>query len=249
VWTIHAGIVVLIAGMSFYYNRKVEGLTRVFTDPRLGPNTVDSFYDSAERSLYVRTGQDWTLTPLPNLPRFKSYEKLDRADLKNIRPSFRRRDAAGRETDVPLKDQLGLMDDVSIDLTGYWPYANISTRYYEDPSGSGGTPAIKLTIPHGEGTAAEEGWIVSSDARENTQTIENNEIQHLNMPDASAAQPRNSAGKTSRSPSTPMGNRFRSPWKSARAIRWATAGTRSPSKRSTPRGRCRAPARSSKRSR
>ena len=163
VWTIHAGIIVLIAGMSFYYNRKVEGLTRLWVDPRSGPNTVDYFYDSAERSLYVRRGDDWTLHPLPGLPRFKTYEQLDRADLRNIRPTFPRRDAAGHEREASLKDLLGLKDDVTIDITGYWPYANISTRHYEDPTSSGGTAGIKITLPGAEGVAAQEAWLVSSD--------------------------------------------------------------------------------------
>ena len=32
VWCIHAGIVTLIAGMAFYYSRKVEGQVQLFTE-------------------------------------------------------------------------------------------------------------------------------------------------------------------------------------------------------------------------
>src|SRR5688572_8188302 len=136
VWMIHSGIITLILGMALYYNRKVEGMTRIPVG-----QTVDHFYDGGERALYTKVdGQIASWHALPSLPRFKDYDaerkntdKLDKSDLKNIRPTMPIREASGETVHKSLAQAFGLKDEVRVDVIGYYPYANISTRFVEDP--------------------------------------------------------------------------------------------------------------------
>ena len=112
VWTVHIGILVLVAGCVTYFSQKVEGLTRIY----LG-KTADAFYDATERAIYVyRMGDDGTLgnemmTPLPRLPIYHEHLAqtgnplnlpLDAASLSLVRPGLER---------VPIR------------LVGYYPDA------------------------------------------------------------------------------------------------------------------------------
>jgi hypothetical protein len=180
VWTIHAGIIVLIAGMAFYYSRKVEGLTRLYADARQGPITVDHFYDAAERALYVRSGELWTICPLPNLPRFKGYESLNKPSLRDIKPALLVRDGEG---DKPRERPM-FKSDVKLDVTGYWPYATISTTFRPDPSNTSDVSGIRVTVNGVDGTAGEQAWLIASDRRNAISILENNELQHVILPDS-----------------------------------------------------------------
>src|SRR5277367_50402 len=87
VWCVHAGIILLILGTSYYYHDKVEGTTRLYTNPEFGPVSIDHFYDKDERALYLKVdGTLWNWYALPSLPRFKPYDpSLGNGDYLNRR--------------------------------------------------------------------------------------------------------------------------------------------------------------------
>ena len=138
VWCVHAGIITLIWGMSYYYTRKVEGLTLIPVG-----QTVGQFYDSQTRALYAQAGGKRAVPiPLENLPRFEEYgaefnnaRRLDRPDLVGIAPEFSSLDrATGTLTSMPLGQALGVDQPASLQIVGYWPYAEIEHSFTTDPA-------------------------------------------------------------------------------------------------------------------
>ena len=138
VWCVHAGIITLIWGMSYYYTRKVEGLTLIPVG-----QTVGQFYDGQTRALYAQTGGKRAVpVPLDGLPRFKEYGpdfnnagRLDRRDLKNVVPEFSSLDReTGTITTEPLGKALGTGQPASLEVIGYWPYADIQHSFTTDPA-------------------------------------------------------------------------------------------------------------------
>ena len=137
VWCVHAGIITLIWGMTYYYTRKVEGLTLIPVG-----QTVGQFYDGQTRALYAAVGERRGVpVPLESLPRFKeageqfgSGDRLDRADLRGIQPNFYALDPQTNAlSSRPLDEALGLSVPVSMRVVDYWPYAGIEQRYETDP--------------------------------------------------------------------------------------------------------------------
>jgi hypothetical protein len=187
VWCIHSGIIVLIAGMAMYYAYKIEGQTTV----RLG-QTVDHFYDTTDRSLYVRlNGVNVGQHILYSLPRFHEYAAelgnagvLDRKDLRNIVPTLTLRDPETNQLrQRTLTEEFQLSGPLKLDVIGYWPYAHIESRYVEDPKADAVGIHIDLTSPH-TGQAAEE-WLVASDPQNASKSIPGLELEHRDIDDAS----------------------------------------------------------------
>src|SRR5271170_6688657 len=135
VWCIHTGIVTLIVGSSLYYHLKVEGKTLIPVN-----HVVNLFYDSEERALYARVlkGEMYGMRPLESLPRFGNYD--DRHNPARLR----RKDLTGIHNFIPiglqsdssneLSDWLGLSQPVSIDIVGFYSYADVQENVLDDPS-------------------------------------------------------------------------------------------------------------------
>jgi hypothetical protein len=182
VWMIHAGIITLILGMAVYYNRKVEGMTRIPVG-----QTVDHFYDGGERALYTKIdGRIASWHPLPSLPRFKAYDvelkntgALEEPDLQDIRPYMMIKDGGGT-VQKSLAQAFGLKDEVRIDVIGYYPYAHISTQFVEDPQGNNVGIRLNLNDPH-EGSPIEE-WLVASETGHSAAMLEGAEVEHRDVP-------------------------------------------------------------------
>jgi hypothetical protein len=151
VWMIHSGIVTLIMGMAFYYTFKVEGLTYI------GPQqTVTGYYDGQQRSLYIQyvnevgQVQRRLSVPLVSLPRFKTYtdESAFSDKLKNRPLAYE----IGSDGETPtlraMSADLGLKQDITVDVVGYHPYANLITDYEPDPAGKATGIRIQLSDPH-----------------------------------------------------------------------------------------------------
>lgn len=185
VWCIHSGIIVLIFGLMGYYAMKVEGTQQI----PLG-KSVDHFYDRFERSLYVRVGSR-TSQPLRlmALPRFRSYSAeqgnagyLDRSELRELEPF-----TYGLTDDGQLRAQsigrtLGLSAPLTVDVTGYWPYATIRRDFEQ---GSPGEPGMRtgihlaLDVPGGRPLTT---WIVSGSPTHDRQSLGRTEIEHRHLP-------------------------------------------------------------------
>jgi hypothetical protein len=163
VWCVHLGIITLILGTSFYYRNKTEGLTRIPVG-----QSMDYFYDTGMRAIYARVDGRMTAPfPLPSLPRFKDYTNADDPvfkhwDLQGFIPYFLTVDTnTGEPKPETLKDELGV-NDVSFDVTGYWPYAEVRTDYVDDPSSNISGLAVHLDDAHG-GDATPTAWLIGSD--------------------------------------------------------------------------------------
>ena len=174
VWCVHVGIILLIMSTAFYYNHKIEGTTRLYTDAAFGSTTADHFYDKDQRSLYVKIdGVNWNSYPLPTLPRFKAYDpSLDNAnvhamhgsDLTRILPYVDVRDGPeGQVLRRSLSQTMGWKDELTMAVIGYFPYATIDTRF--DPSANGHTAGFRLTLPEMKDGNGFETWLVSDDPR------------------------------------------------------------------------------------
>lgn len=172
VWCVHIGIITLILGTCFYYNRKIEGTVRLYTQPQYGPVSATTFYDSSERSLYLKIdGALWNSYPMPSLPRYNAYDALlgnsgsyfmRGGDLKHIVPSVDVRD----DPDSPpirrtLSQALGWKNKLGISVVGYYPYATVDTRF--DPSPDGHTAGFRLTLPEMKDGNGFETWLIASE--------------------------------------------------------------------------------------
>jgi hypothetical protein len=134
VWCIHSGIVTLIVGTSLYYHLKVEGKTLIPVS-----HLVNLFYDSGERALYARVlkGEMYGMRPLESLPRFGNYDgehdpgRLRRGGLMGIdkfTPIGLQTDSAG-----VLASWLGVGQPVTLDVVGFYSYAEIVEDVLDDP--------------------------------------------------------------------------------------------------------------------
>jgi len=140
VLTVHTGIVVLALGSMHYQALKKEGdmllLAPASVDEDAGP-LVSSFYDRDLAALWVNQGgRGWEQRPVPDLPRYNEYGVGDSAD--------RSLDLTPRRA-----PQGSLDDDISVRVTGYAPYAELSTgwRVVDAPSpGDDTTPLMDIEL-------------------------------------------------------------------------------------------------------
>jgi hypothetical protein len=154
VWCIHSGIIILITGTSLYYHLKVEGKTLI----PLG-HTVNLFYDSNQRALYARVlkGETYGMQPLPSLPRYGSYD--DAHDPNRLRKS----DLTAISSFIPLglpstssndlSSWLGLSRPVTLDVVGYYSYADIIEDIVDDPSSNTTGVEVNVDSPKADGSS------------------------------------------------------------------------------------------------
>jgi hypothetical protein len=178
VWCVHLGIITLILGTCFYYRNKTEGLTRIPVG-----QSIDYYYDSSMRAIYARVdGRLTTPWRLPSLPRFKAYPDANDSvfhhwDLQGFTPCFLSMDPnTGDAKPESLAADLGV-PDVSFDITGYWPYAEVRTDYIEDPTSNVTGIAVRLDDAHG-GAATPTAWLVGSDPTAKSQDLGGVELEH-----------------------------------------------------------------------
>ena len=245
VWCVHIGIITLILGTSFYYNRKLEGRVRLFTNAAAGPVSTDHFYDKDERSLYVKVNDaPWSWYPLPRLPRFKDYDQsLDNADelaqrgLHDISPTAALRDDPSAPTvNKTLSQWMQWKDPVKFDIVGYYTYAQTTTQFVDDPTSS--TTGVRLTVPDVHEDQDVQAWVVQADPRIaiSASSAPSLSIARPTPPPwpPSPTRPRKFSSSISNSPAT--ATRFLS--NPAKRTRSARPATPSPSKISIPPGRC-----------
>jgi hypothetical protein len=172
VWCVHTGIITLILGTCFYYNRKLEGRVRLFVDPAVGPISTDHFFDKDERSLYLKVNDTpWSWYPLPRLPRFKDYDQslgnigeLARRGLNNILPTAALRDdPSAQAVNKTLSQWMGWKDEVKFDVVGYYSYVQINTRFVDDAASN--VTGVRLTVPDVHEDRDVEAWVVQADPR------------------------------------------------------------------------------------
>jgi hypothetical protein len=154
VWCIHAGIIILITGTSLYYHLKVEGKTLI----PLG-HTVNLFYDSGQRALYARVlkGETYGMHPLPSLPRYGSYDDAHDPD------RLRRSDLSGINSFIPiglpsnssndLSSWLGLSQPVTLDVVGYYSYADVVEDVTDDPTSTTTGVEVNVDTPRPDGSS------------------------------------------------------------------------------------------------
>lgn len=180
VWCVHTGIIILIAGMAYYYTYKIEGQVIV----PLG-QTVDHFYDGTDRSLYVRlNGINVGQRVLWSLPRYHEYSSedgntgyLDRSDLRNIRPMLSMHDPeTGKLIERPLDKEFNLPAPLKLDVVGYWPYANIQSGFVEDPKANNVAVRIMMADPHSGNTG--QAWLVAGDPSYSARSMDGVEFEH-----------------------------------------------------------------------
>jgi hypothetical protein len=193
VWCIHAGIITLIVGMSLYYHLKVEGRTLIQIN-----HTVNVFYDTSQRALYVRAMNRpvYAMQPLPSLPRFGTYagdgagSVFDHSDLKNIG------EMVPLETDsrtpVDVSTFLGLGQKVRLDVVGFYPYADLAEDVSEDPGSSNVGVELKMASPHGD-AAGSTLTLCAADSGSAKQVFGTTELEHRNVSPESLAMIKDSA--------------------------------------------------------
>jgi hypothetical protein len=193
VWCIHAGIIVLITGMSLYYHLKVEGKTLI----PLG-HTVNLFYDSGERALYARVlkGEMYGMHPLPSLPRFGSYDQLH--DPSRLRKS----DLTGIHSLIPigleqvggsneLSNWLGLSQPVTLDLVGYYSYAEIVENVVNDPQSN--SVGVQVNVDAPPGGSATRLMLQATDPTASHQFVGTTELEYRHVSPESLEMIRQSA--------------------------------------------------------
>jgi hypothetical protein len=199
VWCVHLGIITLILGTSFYYRNKTEGLTRI----PIG-QSMDYYYKGDVRAIYARVDGRMTAPfALPSLPRFKSYADPGSSvfkhwDLQGFIPYFLSMDpGTGEAKPEAMAGDLGV-HDVSFDVTGYWPYAEIKTDYIEDLSSNQSGIALHLDDAHG-GAGVPTAWLVGSDPTAKSQDLGGVDLENRIASDAAElAAIRKSAGELHR---------------------------------------------------
>ncbi len=191
VWCVHVGIVVLIAGMARYYSQKVEGTVRI----GLG-QSADHYYDAAQRALYFRLDdQRAGAHELPSLPRFNAYRAgqgaraqffLRGSDLHGIQPRMQPKGPAGAEVlERTVSDLLNLPHPLTINITGFWPWAVVQKSFVEDPAGGQQGVRLRMQMPGGHGTDAAQPhaesfdwYLVGSSPSDADRMLAGAEIEH-----------------------------------------------------------------------
>ena len=187
VWTVHTGIVLLVFGLVYYFTWKTEGLALV----RVG-ETVDYYYDSFERALYVKADRRKAEPiPLADLPRFAAYapqlgnaDYLNKSDLRGLVPAIRDYDPDKRTgVPKPINETLGLPGEtpLTLDVIAYYPYAVVGATYSEANAGKTG---LKLTLHDPQTHQERTQWVVAGDAGQDEETIGTLRLKHLDRDDA-----------------------------------------------------------------
>ncbi len=151
VWCIHAGIITLIVGTSFYYHFKVEGRTLIPLN-----QTAVYFYDNTQRALWVRVANRpvFGVHALPTLPRFGDYgpedpsprmSGADLADIEHFGAVPGQAQSGGNPT-----QWLGLSKPVRFDVIGFYAYADVAQDVLEDPSSNDSGVELQVSSPHGD---------------------------------------------------------------------------------------------------
>ena len=184
VWCIHAGIITLILGTSYYYHSKVEGRTLI----PIG-RTVNCFYDSADRALYARPLNKplYGMAPLPSLPRFGAYDEmhdlaeLQKPDLQHIE----RMAAIGFDNEPQSISQwLGLSKPVRLDIVGFYPYADVVQDVVEAPLAGNVGVQLNISSPHA-GDPGSTLMLTSADPTAAKQLFDNIELEHRDISESS----------------------------------------------------------------
>jgi hypothetical protein len=185
VWCIHSGIITLVLGTSLYYHNKMEGQTRIGLK-----QTVGWFYDNTERALYVSSigldSMQVAVHPLDSLPRFNSYNddlgngsKLDRSDLRDIEVFQSMDPQTGRPRFPRLADMLLTPQPVRLDVTGFWPYATVSTDFIPDPRDGQTVIELRMGDPHGtSGDSEHTFWLSAAQDRTRNTIWDETELEH-----------------------------------------------------------------------
>jgi hypothetical protein len=194
VWAVHCGIITLILGSSLYYHFKFEGRTLIPVN-----HSTSSYYDSAQRALYVRVldHQVFGMAPLPSLPRFGFYDaehdpaRLERADLRAIS----RVTPIGGDTDAPqeLSSLLLISQPVHLDIVGFYPYADVVQDVVEDPSSDDVGVRLDLASPHADSSGSLS--LTAADPTARRMIFESTELEHRVVSESSLAAIRLSAAR------------------------------------------------------
>ena len=219
VWMIHAGIITLIWGMSHYYRYKVEGLAFI---PK--GDAATWYYDRWDRALWVRYGEGPPLTghTLDDLPRFREHEPVMEGDkvvganaymarrplLASFTPAVEFTGGQGPSMQV-LGKALGLPEDLTVEVLGYYPYAEINVDWQPAKSGEVGTTAFLLTTRdnsgdhtghnHGpEGNVTSREWLSHVGPNRGRTSLGDSEIEHRVVNDAELEGIMQAAGKLHR---------------------------------------------------
>jgi hypothetical protein len=183
VWCVHLGIILLVVGMMAHYSLKVEGMALVPVGQR-----ADHYYDRSERMLYTRiNGIPGSAHPLPSLPRFKVYspdlgneDYLGRDDLRGITPYVYAPDPhTGRPRVRQFSHHFGMDAPLTIDIIGYYPYADIVLDFVEDQTVR--NTGLKLAMIDPESGELSEGWLVGSDPAAKRRSVGSAELEHRHM--------------------------------------------------------------------
>jgi hypothetical protein len=191
VWCIHSGIITLIVGTSLYYHLKVEGKTLIPVN-----HVVNLFYDSDERALYARVlkGELYGMRPLPSLPRFGNYNYDDQRDPDRLC----RKDLTSIHSFIPiglqsnssneLSDWLGLSQPVTIDIVGFYSYAEVAENVLDDPNSS--EVGVEVAID-----GKQPVMLRNTDPSASHQFFGDTEIEYRQVSDASLADIRDSVDR------------------------------------------------------
>ena len=195
VWMVHAGIVILIIGMTNYFVLKVEGLAIVHGDGR----GASVFYDGHQRALYVKSGRR-DMDPIPlELPRFKAYDgTIDVGPLTPVRRVYDEERRVGVET--PLG---GTEEPLEVYVDGYWPYAEVEQVVDRVPGAEGARTALELTHAPHEGHSEAEGerpprWLFAGEPGRDTVQLQDRVVRHIHRPDLAPADLLEAAGEIHR---------------------------------------------------
>jgi hypothetical protein len=152
-WTVHIGILTLIAGCVWYFSCKQEGSVRIYLN-----QSVDACYDVTERALYAfKVNDDGTfdqdhpaITRLPGLPIY--YEHL-----------AERGNGLNREVPGSLATLNPAAKDVQVRVVGYYPSAIMRDMGWRpaSPGEKGSGPGVGFVLTDGKETLP-EAWLVGS---------------------------------------------------------------------------------------
>jgi hypothetical protein len=202
VWCIHSGIVTLIVGTSLYYHLKVEGKTLIPVS-----HEVNLFYDSGERALYARVlkGELYGMRPLPGLPRFGNYgdekngghdpERLRRDGLMGIdrfTPVGLPESSLGDSSGL-LASWLGVAQPVTLDIVGFYSYADVQENVVDDPSSN--ETGVEVDVPAQGRKAGSRIMLRATDPTAAHQFVGGTELEYRQVSDGSLGDVRDSVNR------------------------------------------------------